>query len=367
MTSIGTGLVRAGSARAGRGLARLSPHARLLPGLAVALAVGAVAVLIGHWVPVVGAPVIALLLALGQRALLDRYLSAAGARLRPGAAFAGRYLLQVAIVLFGAGLSVATVVRVGASSVPVMLGTLVVCLGAAWLVGRLLRVADPLRTLIGTGTGICGASAIAAVAPVVAANAAETAYAVSTIVVYNVLAAVLFPAIGHALGLGSHAFGLWAGTAVNDTSSVVATAYTYGPEAGQYAVVVKLSRSLMIVPVVLALIAWRARRTARAGLPDGSDAAAPRPRAWRLIPPFILLFLLAAALNSAGAVPVAWHGSLPQLAGSATAVAMAGIGLNTSFAQLRGVGLRPLALGGVLSTATAASSLALQALTGGLR
>jgi uncharacterized integral membrane protein (TIGR00698 family) len=329
----------------------------------VALILGTAAVSVGHWVPVVGAPVIALLLSIGVRALLDRRLSTAVARLGPGAAFAGKYLLQVAIVLFGAGLSVATVLHVGAASLPVMLGTLAICLSAAWLFGRLLRIEDPLRTLIGTGTGICGASAIAAVGPAVAADATEMAYALSTIVVYNVLAAVLFPVIGHALALGQHAFGLWAGTAVNDTSSVVATAYTYGAAAGQYAVVVKLTRSLMIVPVVLAIVARRARRAA-VGVPD---AGTPRRPVWRLVPPFIVVFLLAASLNSVGAVPASWHGSLPHLAGFATAVAMAGIGLGTSFAQLRRVGLRPLALGGLLSTLTAGTSLALQALTGSLR
>jgi len=362
MTSINPSLRHVTPVRAIRRLARPWLTSGLLPGLAVAFTLGTAGILLGHLVPVVGAPVIALLLAIGVRALLDRRLSTAVARLRPGAAFAGRYLLQVAIVLFGAGLSVATVLRVGAASLPVMLGTLAICLAAAWLLGRLLRIGDPLRTLVGAGTGICGASAIGAIGPALAADATEMAYAVSTIVVYNVLAAVLFPAIGHALALGPHAFGLWAGTAVNDTSSVVATAFSYGPGAGQYAVVVKLTRSLMIVPIVLVIIARQARR-ARTGAQNPST---PRPRVWRLIPPFIVVFLLAAGLNSLGAVPSRWHGSLPGLAGFATSVAMAGIGLGTSFTELRRVGLRPLALGGLLSTLTAASSLALQALTGNL-
>jgi uncharacterized integral membrane protein (TIGR00698 family) len=363
MTSINPSLPWANQVRALRRIAGGWLPTGLLAGLAVALVLGTAAAVLGHWVPVVGAPVIALLLAIGLRALLDRRLPSAAARLRPGTSFAGKYLLQVAIVLFGAGLSVVTVLRVGAASLPVMLGTLAVCLVAAWLLGRLLRIADPLRTLIGTGTGICGASAIAAVGPALAADATEMAYAVSTIVVYNVLAAVLFPAIGHVLTLGPRAFGLWAGTAVNDTSSVVATAYAYGASAGQYAVVVKLTRSLMIVPVVLVLIARQGRRTAAAGAPDSS---APRPPVWRLIPPFIAAFLIAAALNSVGVVPAGWHDALPHLAGFVTAVAMAGIGLGTSFGQLRRVGLRPLALGGLLSALTAGSSLALQALTGSL-
>jgi uncharacterized integral membrane protein (TIGR00698 family) len=362
MTSINPSLPWTNRVWAIQRIARGWLPAGLLPGLAVALILGTAAAVLGHWVPVVGAPVIALLLAIGLRALLDRRLPLAAARLHPGTSFAGKYLLQVAIVLFGAGLSVATVVRVGAASLPVMLGTLAVCLVAAWLLGRLLRIADPLRTLIGAGTGICGASAIAAVGPALAADATEMAYAVSTIVVYNVLAAVLFPAIGHVLALGPHAFGLWAGTAVNDTSSVVATAYAYGASAGQYAVVVKLTRSLMIVPVVLVLIVRQGRRIS-AGAPDPST---PRRRVWRLIPPFIAAFLMAAALNSVGLVPAGWHDTLPHVAGFATAVAMAGIGLGTSFGQLRRVGLRPLALGGLLSALTAGSSLALQALTGSL-
>jgi uncharacterized integral membrane protein (TIGR00698 family) len=338
----------------------------LLPGLGAAVAVGAAAVVLGRSVPVVGAPVIAMLLAIGLRALADRYGPSAVQRVRPGVAFAGRYLLQAAIVLFGAGLSVSTVLRVGRASLPVMLATLAICFGAAWLFGRLLRIADPLRILIGAGTGICGASAIAAVSPVLAADGAEMAYAVSTIVVYNVLAAVLFPPIGHLLALGPHAFGLWAGTAVNDTSSVVATAYAYGAEAGQYAVVVKLTRSLMIVPVVLALIAWQARRRPTGADNPGTATDSPRPAAWRLIPPFIAVFLVAAALNSIGVIPATWTATTSTLAGYATAVAMAGVGLGTSVLQLRRVGLLPLAFGGLLSALTAASSLAMQALTGRL-
>ena len=109
-----------------------------------------------------------------------------------------------------------------------MLGTLAVCLGAALVYGRLLGIVGDLRTLIGVGTGICGASAIAAVTPVIEATSTDVAYAVSTIFLFNIAAVLIFPILGHALGMSQHSFGLFAGTAVNDTSSVVATAATYG-------------------------------------------------------------------------------------------------------------------------------------------
>jgi uncharacterized integral membrane protein (TIGR00698 family) len=284
-----------------------------------------------------------------------------GAALHAGSRLAGRYLLQVAIVVLGAGLSVRTVLRIGASSLPVMVGTLTLCLLAAWLIGRLMRIPDPLRTLIGGGTGICGASAIATLSPIVGASEVSMAYAVSTIVVYNITAAVLLPPLGHLIGMSQHAFGLWAGTAVNDTSSVVATGYAYGTAAGQYAVTVKLTRALMIVPVALGVAAIRARRR----VPDADGRPPARTPAWRLVPPFLVLFLLAAAANSVGLVPVGWQSDLSLLAGYLIAVALAGIGLGVRLTELRRAGLRPLAFGGLLSVLVAVSSLGLQALTAG--
>ena len=164
------------------------------------------------------------------------------------------------MVLLGAQLSIAEAARVGVSSLPVMLGTLAICLGAAWLYGRLLGIPGDLRTLIGVGTGICGGSAIAAVSPVIEAASTDVAYAISTIFLFNIAAVLAFPLLGHALGMSQQSFGLFAGTAVNDTSSVVATATTYGTAATSHAVVVKLVRTLMIIPICLGLAALTARK-----------------------------------------------------------------------------------------------------------
>lgn len=358
-----------------RGPSRWARLAAVVPGLAVAVAIGGVAMAVGRLVPVVGGPVIAILLGLGAREVLGER-----AVVVPGARVAAKVVLQAAVVLLGAGLSLREVASTGAEALPVMLGTLTVALGGAVLLGRWLRVDEETRTLVGVGTGICGASAIATVSAVIGASEAAVAYAVGTIVVFNVLGAVAFPLIGHALGMSQAGFGLWAGTAINDTSSVVAAGTVYGAAAVSAAVVVKLTRTLMIVPISVAL-AVRTQRRARATL-DGSvagagdagigdvgsgDAGSADRVPWRrLVPPFLVLFLVASALHSVGVVPAAWGPTISDGAHLLTAVALAGVGLLTSAAGLRRAGWRPLALGGLLSLAVATSSLALQALTGAL-
>lgn len=320
-----------------------------LPGAALAVVLGAVATLLGRWVPVVGPAVLAIVLG-----VLVRLTANPGSWAAPGIAFSSKKVLQAAIVLLGTGLGLGTVIHVGASSLPVMLVTLAAALGGGLVIGRALGIEAPLRTLLSVGTGICGASAIAAVASVVEVEAVEVAYAISTIFVFNVAAVLLFPPIGHALGLGSHAFGIWAGTAVNDTSSVVAAGYAYSHAAGAYAVVVKLTRTLMIVPIVLVLAA-RAR---------ARQASAPRRTRLVPVPPFLGLFVLAAAANSVGLVGPAERHDLSTAAAFLVAVALAAVGLSAQPARMRAAGVRPLALGGLLWILVALSSLGVQALTG---
>jgi len=216
-------------------------------------------------------------------------------------------------------------------------------------VGRALGVGPNLQTLIGVGTAICGASAIGAVSNVIGAAESEIAYAISTIFVFNVVAVVLYPALGHLLSLSQHTFGLWAGTAINDTSSVVAAAYTYGHTAGDVAVVTKLARTTMIIPIVLGLTAVHARRS-----------TSERRPLWRAIPPFLIWFLLASALNSAGLIGPSLASGLARAATILIGVALAAIGLSTRFAELRRTGLRPLFLGAVLWAVVGVTGLLLQ-------
>jgi uncharacterized integral membrane protein (TIGR00698 family) len=371
----------------------------LVPGLLACAAIAAVATAAGRLVPVVGAPVCGIVLGVGIGVVVRK--RGLDAPLKPGVAFAGRAVLQLAIVVLGTGLSLAQVAQTGWSSLPVLLGTLALALLAAWGFGHLLGIDDDLRTLIGVGTGICGASAIAATTAVIGAAEADVAYAISTIFAFNVIAVLAYPTLGHLLGLSQHAFGLWSGTAINDTSSVIAAAYTYGHAAGDYAVVVKLTRTLMIIPITIALSVMTSRRATRAvarvqvesllHTTDGASGAtlaeatdgvagvgsssavagagrAGRPvrrlRIWQLVPWFLVGFLVAAALNSLGAVPHGAHSLLSTLSLFLITMALSGIGLATRPMALRSAGLRPLALGAILWATVGISSLLLQAATG---
>jgi uncharacterized integral membrane protein (TIGR00698 family) len=323
--------------------------ATALPGLLLAVVIAAAATGVGTLAPIVGGPVsgivIGVLLALVRKP---------AARLAPGIGLASKGVLQTAVVILGSQLSLSRIVSVGVGSLPVMLGSLVVCLLAAWVIGRRLGIEGDLRTLIGVGTGICGASAIAAVTPVIGAAGLDVAYAVSTIFVFNVAAVLIFPALGHLLAMSGHAFGLFAGTAVNDTSSVLATASAYGSSAGTYAVVVKLTRTLMIIPICLGLVAVRSRA-------GGGAASGPgRVRVFRLVPWFLIGFLLMAAANTAGLVPAGAHQGLSELSVFLITVALSAIGLSTDLAGLRRTGPRPLILGACLWAVVATTSLFLQ-------
>lgn len=333
---------------------------RLAPGLALVAAIAAIATALGALVPVVGGPVFGIVLGAVCATRLRP-----GSRVDAGAGFAGKRVLQASIVVLGTGLSLTQVLQVGVASLPVMLGTLAVALLGARVVGRLLRVDGDVRTLIGVGTGICGASAIAATTAVIGAAEAEVAYAIGTIFTFNVAAVLLYPTLGHLLGLSQHAFGLWTGTAINDTSSVVAAAYTYGPGAGAYGVVVKLTRTLMIIPISIALAALTARR--ERGPRISSMGSSGRTVPWRrLLPLFIVGFVAASALDTAGLIPASWHPVLGEVGVLLITAALSGIGLSTRLSTLRTAGHRPLLLGGILWVLVGVTSLLLQAATGTL-
>ncbi|MFD9126819.1 YeiH family protein [Kitasatospora sp. NPDC059571] len=335
---------------------RRSVRAARVPGLAAALAVAVAGTAVGRLVPVVGGPVSGILLG-----VLVAVLAGPRPRLRSGIDFAGKPVLKAAVVVLGSQLSLLQIAAVGAGSLPVMVGTLALCLAAAYGLGRWLGVVGDLRTLIGVGTGVCGASAIAAVTPVIGAAGAEVAYAVSTVFLFNIAAVLAFPVVGHLLGLSQHAFGLFAGTAVNDMSSVVAAAATYGPGAADYGVVVKLTRTLMIIPICAVLSALVARRAGR-----GAGTAVTRVRVARLVPGFLPAFLAVAGANTAGLVPAGARHGLGGLAVFLITVALSAIGLSTDLRGLRRAGPRPLVLGGCLWLVVSVGSLGLQWLTGTL-
>lgn len=326
--------------------------AEVWPGVILSLGIAVLATFVGHAIPVAGSALPAIVIG-----VIIGLVRRPGARLRPGVAYSSKFLLQFAVVLLGAQLSLGSILVVGAESLPVMLASLIVCLLGAWWIGRVLGVHRRLRTLIGVGTGVCGASAIAAVSPIIGALAGEVAYAISVIFLFNVLAVALFPLIGHALALDPHAFGLLAGTAVNDTSSVVAAASVFSTAALGFAVVVKLVRTLMIIPISIGLSVLEAKRSAGAG-------RLTVRRVVSFVPWFLAGFIVVALLNSIGAFPQSVHDTLVAASVFLIATALAAIGLSTDIGAMRDAGWRPLLLGAVLWVLVTATSLAVMIATG---
>jgi uncharacterized integral membrane protein (TIGR00698 family) len=307
------------------------------------VAIAAVAYALGNLAPIVGAPVFGILIGLAITLVRPP-----GAMFRPGIAFASKMLLQVSIVLLGAHLSLREIFEGGASALPVMLGTFVITLALAFWVGKWLDLDRDLRRLLGIGTAICGGSAIAALSSVIEADQADVAYALGAVFLFNVVAVLVFPPLGHLLHLSQSAFGLWSGTAINDTSSVVAAAFSYGHEAGSQGVIVKLTRTTLIIPIVV-FYAWRRMSVLRA---EGRSVD------WKAIVPwFILWFIVAAAINSLGMFSPPVQNGITQVALFSIVVALVGVGLSTDVAKIRNAGLRPLALGAILWVGIAVSSL----------
>jgi uncharacterized integral membrane protein (TIGR00698 family) len=339
-----------------------APASRLLrqraPGVLLALAIGLLALLLGRWLPLIGGPVIGIVLG-----ILVRNLLSPGERYTPGIAFTGKKVLQWSIIALGFGLSLSQVAKTGLESLSVTLVTMSVAFLSAWLLGRWLGVHDKLKILIGVGTAICGGSAIAAVTPIIRPDDHDTAFAISTIFLFNLVAVLLFPLLGHLMHLSDLGFGLWAGTEINDTSSVVAAGYSFSKTAGDYATIVKLTRATLIIPICLILafaVAAREKRkqTQAGGVGHFSLAS--------IFPWFILWFLVASAIRTAGLIPLAIQPSIHLLAEFLIIVALTAIGLSANLRKMISSGARPILLGLGVWIAVAVSSLLVQWVIGRL-
>ena len=324
-----------------------------LPGLGLSVAVALVALALGRWLPLIGGPVFGIVLG-----ILVRNIAAPGGAYTPGIQFAGKQVLQWSIIALGFGLSLDQVAKTGLESLSVTLVTITVAFLAAWLLGRALCVHDKLKILIGVGTAICGGSAIAAVTPIIKPDEHDTAFAISTIFLFNLVAVLLFPLLGHLLHLSDLGFGLWAGTAINDTSSVVAAGYSFSKQAGDYATIVKLTRATLIIPICLALAFATAWTQKKQGATDFSLR--------RIFPWFILWFLVASAVRTAGLVPVAIQPVLHMAAEFLIIVALTAIGLSANLRRMASTGARPILLGLGVWAAVSVSSLLVQLVIGQL-
>ena len=227
-----------------------------------------------------------------------------------------------------------------------MIFTLATCFGLGSLIGRAFRLNWKTYSLINAGTGICGGSAIAAIAPVIDADDLDIAYGMSATFLFDTIMIVVFPILGRAMGLSDAAFGLWAGTAVNDTSSVVATGFAFSEAAGDFATMVKLTRTLAIIPTVLVFSAISMHLKKKEAAAQNNSA---KVNMKSVFPWFILGFLAMSLLCSIGLIPASAASILKTISKFLMVAALAAIGLNTDFSKLCKSGARPMLHGFVIS------------------
>ena len=330
-------------------------------GILFCLAIAVVAWLLGQQVEVVGGPVFGILIGM-LLAVIVRGRDTSS--LAAGVKFTSKYVLQTAVVLLGFGLNLGQIAKVGTTSLPVIASTITTSLLVAFVMCRIMHVPGKIATLIGVGSSICGGSAIAATAPVIKADDEEVAQAISVIFLFNVIAALVFPALGGMLGLTNEGFGLFAGTAVNDTSSVTAAATAWdgmhpGANTLDTATIVKLTRTLAIIPITLGLAFWQMRQERRSGT-DASNTFSLR----RAFPTFVGLFVLASIATTALALSPAVTAPLKDLSKFFIVMAMSAIGFNTDIVKLVRTGAKPIALGACCWVAIALVSLGMQHVIG---
>lgn len=316
----------------------------IFPGLGASLLIAVVAKIIEGLLPIhlIGASVIALFIGMIINSFWRPIV------LKPGLKFTSKKILKFAIILLGASLSIRTVLTIGKMSLTVMCFTLLTCFGGGYIVGKMLKLNWKLSNLISAGTGICGGSAIAAIAPVIDAEDNDIAYAMSATFLFDMAMIILFPILGHWMGLSDMAYGLWAGTAVNDTSSVVAAGFAYSEAAGNFATMVKLTRTLSIIPVVaiFSLVNVRLKRKAAA---KENGTVRRKINIASLFPWFIVAFMALAIINSLGVIPTVVSSGAKELSKFLMVAALAAIGLNTSFKEMRKSGIAPMVHGFIIS------------------
>jgi len=321
---------------------------KVFPGIILSVGVALLACWLESLLPIhlIGSAVIAMFIGM----VLNHFLRNTKV-FASGLKFTSKKILKFAIILLGLSLNITTILNVGKMSLTVMIFTLLTCFGGGYFIGKALGLNWKLSNLISAGTGICGGSAIAAIAPTIDADDNDVAYAMSATFLFDMAMIVLFPIMGQAMGMTDQAFGIWAGTAVNDTSSVVATGYAFSEGAGDFATMVKLTRTLAIIPTVItfAFVQLRLKRKeALANSKNGGELKANFSIA-KIFPWFILGFLAMSIVASVFPIPTAVVSGTKSASKFLMVCALAAIGLNTSFSSMKKAGIRPMIHGFIIS------------------
>ena len=325
-------------------------RALFILGVAICFALAGASILLEHLIPggLLGASIIALFMG----TIINSFFHPAW--MKPALKFASKKILKLAIILLGASLSVKTIMSVGKMTFFVMIFTFAMCFGGGYLVRKLFGLNWKLSNLISAGTGICGGSAIAAIAPVIDADDKDIAFAMSSTFLFDMVMVALYPIMGQLLGMTDIAYGIWAGTSVNDTASVVASGYAFSEIAGDFATMVKLTRTIAIIPTVL-VFAYIGTRIKQKELKQANQGK--KVNLLKVIPWFIGGFLLLAILNSVGFIPAVASGAMKSTSKFLMVTALAAIGLGTSVTDFKKAGLKPMFYGITIDTLVTLTAL----------
>lgn len=335
-----------------------SPVLKKLPGVLLCLVLSIPAYFLGIWLPVVGGPVFGILLGMVVTLFIkDKTF------IQAGMSYTSKKILQYAVILLGFGMNISAVLEKGAQSLPIILVTIGTALITGFIVSKILKIKKNVGILVSVGSSICGGSAIAAAAPVINAQDDEIAQSISVIFLFNILAALLFPTLGDVLKLSNEGFGIFAGTAVNDTSSVTAAASAWdgihNSNTLEDATIVKLTRTLAIIPItlVLALIQILQEKNRKN---TGNNEVTGSYSLIKIFPWFVIWFLAASLITTFFNLPVSLINALKWLSKFFIIMAMTAIGLNTNIIKLVKTGGNPIVLGFICWILITASSLAMQ-------
>ena len=329
---------------------KINERGMFVLGVAICFAVAGLSVLVENMVPgdLLGASIIALFMG----TIINRFFHPAW--MKPALKFTSKKILKLAIILLGASLSVNVIMSVGKMTFFVMIFTFAMCFGGGNLIRKFFGLNWKLGNLISAGTGICGGSAVAAIAPVIDAEDKDIAFAMSSTFLFDMVMVALYPIMGRLLGMSDIAYGIWAGTSVNDTASVVASGYAFSEMAGDFATMVKLTRTIAIIPTVL-VFAYIGTRIKRKELQNAGDGK--QVNILKVIPWFITGFLALAILNSIGLIPVAVSGVMKTASKFLMVTALAAIGLGTSITDFKKAGLAPMFYGVTIDTLVTMTAL----------
>lgn len=326
-------------------------HLLFIAGVLICFAVAGLSVFAEKFIPgdILGASIIALFMG----TIINSFFHPSW--IKPALKFVSKKILKLAIILLGASLSVNVIMNVGKMTFFVMIFTFAMCFGGGYFIRKIFRLNWKLSNLISAGTGICGGSAVAAIAPVIDAEDKDIAFAMSSTFLFDMVMVALYPIMGRLLGMTDIAYGIWSGTSVNDTASVVASGYAFSEAAGDFATMVKLTRTIAIIPTVL-VFAYIGTRIKRRELQNASGDK--KVNIFKVIPWFIAGFLALAIFNSVGLIPAAVSGVMKTASKFLMVTALAAIGLGTSITDFKKAGFAPMLYGITIDTLVTLTALA---------